>query len=987
MFVKDVNANSSIILLTANKFCQDNIKINALHIGSALENQLIEGTLEHYSNSTVKQLRNQCFRGMTTLITATFDKVESIGATCFTGCENLESITIKTDGVATIPNSTYIVNGKTITIYVPFLQINNYLANANWKALFNYDRCVFKPYETDHVIKDNIYYMYLNTSTVVDLMGYQGVTTIKSKAFNDSDYNKVSVKYVKIPPSVTTIEDGAFNTEDKDLIIYGYYGTAAETYARNNGIQFIALDLEVNDDGIVTKFNPQPGNQTLLKDIIIPDKITKLNDDGTISEINVVGIGEKAFQTNLNITTLVLPNTVASIGWAAFEGCANLKKVTLSNSESRSELHNIGSFAFRNCVNLIEFFSFEPSSPKDELILGQGAFESCSSLTKLQIEYINVNMNNVNNHFNNHNTDFTIYCYENSTIYNYAKSNNIKIRSLNYITNESNELIRYTGSLTDLEIPNDITGIADVNDNEHIFDNYDTITSVIMPASITKIGSRAFSQCKNLETITLPQNTITTVGSYAFNECLALSKLTMSYLNIKEIPEGMFYGCENLTNISFDNFTKIGDKAFMNCTSLLAISGNGSIKTIGEQAFSECGTLQTATSLIADNSSIGNEAFYNCTALQGFTLKSGTIIGDYTFYGCSEFSIINNSEGATSIGSGAFAKTAIEEFTVNSNITIINPYVFYECASLQKVKLQDGLTSIGKEAFYGCKKIQSINTALGNNITIPNTIEILDENAFYGCSGLSIANLSGLTNLTSIGKSAFKGCTDLQTLALPFVGNTKNGTENTHFGYIFGASGYASNEDCIPTSLKSVTIEGGTIANYAFYYCSNITDIEVSDINSIGKSAFEGCDSLDTLILPFVGNTKNGTTNTHFGYIFGASGTNNNNAYIPTSLKSVTIEGGDINDYAFGNCKNITTINIGEDVEYIGYYILSNNNISSIYFDINFDTQTTSYVVDEMFCKANELHVYYYDNDKHQGIKNAIDYAVDNGYNVIGHII
>ena len=121
----------------------------------------------------------------------------------------------------------------------------------------------------------------------------------------------------------------------------------------------------------------------------------------------------------------------------------------------------------------------------------------------------------------------------------------------------------------------------------------------------------------------------------------------------------------------------------------------------------------------------------------------------------------------------------------------------------------------------------------------------------------------------------------------------------------------------IPTSVTS-------IGDSAFYGCSRLTSITIpAGVTSIGYSAFYGCSSLISITLPFVGATLNGTSYTHFGYIFGASSYSYNSDYVPTSLKEVIITGGTkIGSAAFWGCSSLTSIVIpeGSQLTSIGQY-------------------------------------------------------------------
>ena len=228
-----------------------------------------------------------------------------------------------------------------------------------------------------------------------------------------------------------------------------------------------------------------------------------------------------------------------------------------------------------------------------------------------------------------------------------------------------------------------------------------------------------------------------------------------------------------------------------------------------------------------------------------------------------------------------------------------------------------------------------------------------------GIKDKAVSNIIVPDCVTSIEKGVFSDCNNLKSITIPFVGATKNGTRNTHFGYIFGASSSSANSSSVPTSLREVVITSGTsIDYYAFNGCSSLTSIEIpsgvtsigreafdgcssltsieipSSVTSIGSSAFSGCSSLTSMILPFVGSSANATSassSTLLGYIFGTSSYTGGVSteqryrigsssiyYIPSSLKNVTITGGKIFYGAFYNCSNVTSIEITSSVTSIG---------------------------------------------------------------------
>ena len=131
------------------------------------------------------------------------------------------------------------------------------------------------------------------------------------------------------------------------------------------------------------------------------------------------------------------------------------------------------------------------------------------------------------------------------------------------------------------------------------------------------------------------------------------------------------------------------------------------------------------------------------------------------------------------------------------------------------------------------------------------------------------------------------------------------------------------------------------IKDDAFYGCTGLTSVTIPDsVTSIGSGAFSGCSSLESITIPFVGakagKTSSDTYQYPFGYIFGTtsytggtgveqyfygnstSSTTNSTYYIPSSLRRVTVTGGNILYGAFYGCSMLTSVTIGNSVTSIG---------------------------------------------------------------------
>lgn len=436
------------------------------------------------------------------------------------------------------------------------------------------------------------------------------------------------------------------------------------------------------------------------------------------------------------------------------------------------------------------------------------------------------------------------------------------------------------------------------------------VSSVFIPATVTSIGRFAFRCCKFLATVTFAEgsqlksigvsafsgtnpahprfkeiqipNSVETIGTNAFQNCQDLESITLP-ASLKTIEKGAFIGCRKLSEVKLPaSLTTIQSYVFDGCSSLETVFYDGSLAqwsrintsngflgysspslvmndytaqfisvmdeddpnsppktvTITKYTGTESTVILPSTINSWPVTKIGEDALKDNTTITSVTIPdSVTEIGANAFAGCTNLTSVHYAgdwrnltiqSGNPAVQDAANAPLFDFEFTPDNTAVIVTNYKYKGTAADVTIPSRykgKPVTMIDHAAFH--------NSAV-TSVTIPDSVTSIHDSAFAYCS--SLTNISIPNSVTYIGSFAFEGCTKLESITLP-------SSLLTISEFLF--------YDCSQLTTIHIPDSVSSIRTYAFYNCGKLETIRIPvSVTSIGSYAFDDCPSLMTVTYP-----------------------------------------------------------------------------------------------------------------------------------------
>lgn len=605
----------------------------------------------------------------------------------------------------------------------------------------------------------------------------EGVTNIGAGAFSDC----ISLTSVTIPEGVTSIEESAFwgcNLLKHVSIPKSVTEIGKMAFYYCNGLENLTIPEGVTSIGVRAFYACSS-----LTNIVIPE--------------TVISIENNAFQYCRKLPIISIPKSVTSIGDSAFESCESLTTVTIPENVA-----SIGRYTFMDCKSLTAIII-----PENVTSIGRDVFSGCenvtiygksgscaqtyaqensipfSELTELSGCQIDINETKVAYNGEEQKAGITVRAGDvvltEGTDYEVVYENNVNVGTASVTINGKGI---YTGSITKtfLIVPADEIDF-EIDENGVLVQYTGAAAEPVIPSRVTAIGERAFADCGELTGVMIPEG-VTGIGAYAFANCSSLESITIPE-SVASIGADVFEGCGELTVYakegSYAQTYALENNILFSAIEPEAKELSACQITITPQHVEYTGEPLNVTVTVKDGTDTLTEG-EDYSVAYGDNVNVGTVhvtltgMGKYTGSVERTFEIVKKEPETKELSACQITITPQQveytgepltvTITVKDGADTLTEGVDYSVAYANNVNVgMAEVTLTGKGKYTG-----SVERAFEIMEKEPEKKEevVIEGGVFVKYNGTA-ADVVIPEGVTSIGKQAFFGCTDLKSVTIP----------------------------------------------------------------------------------------------------------------------------------------------------------------------------------------------------------------------------
>ena len=603
-----------------------------------------------------------------------------------------------------------------------------------------------------------------------------------------------------------------------------YYFTIKNIFLDYDNIDLFTYSYRYDDEEAGVRIDSVKDNAILPANFRIPNKLNGRP---------VTEIADEVFKDRTELESVTLPSSLKIIGNECFYGCENLKTFNVPNSIS-----SIGTAAFDDTAWL-------ENQEDGEVVVGQMLYTY-----KGEMDYPAAVLSS-DEHADEYETvvDLSKYVNMSSGVFK-NQTNLVYVEFPENFTEIYESTFQGCTSLTTVKLSDSLKEIGD-----YAFSECSSLTEINIPSSVTSIGSEAFSYSHLSGEITLNEG-LEYLGSGAFKYCRELASAKIPG-NTRYLPDYIFEGCEKLTNVSFDSselsteskISYIGSNAFYG-TTIKEFHVPFNVGSIKSSAFSHCENLER---IYLYNNEIGSFEYSYVVdeenGTSGFKKSESTYQGLVNFE-VSMFDSSTNFVGIVLVDSQNNVETDLNEVHIPLTLESLGgknaDSNFFNGTSIEKVYLGKDYSKVTTgtdfEKYIKDAKLTTLPPSIFMNATkltlvdfgSDSTIQTINRDAFKNCTSLETISIAD--SVTTLDTGAFEGCVNLKNVKL------SNGAKTVAARTFYGCE-----------SLTSVTVPNNytSIGEYAFANCPNLASVSLGEnISNINSYAFYNCTSLTDIVIP-----------------------------------------------------------------------------------------------------------------------------------------